>query len=195
MYASVPYQTPYIRLTCRLGVAVGHARDSEIQNLRLAALIHHNVARFQIPVNDEALVGMVYGLADLSHQLQPLARVQLMRFRILQQRFSLNELHREIGLRPASGIGSAGFMDLGNARVLQPAKRLRFLLEPPQHLGAGSAGFDDLKCHPAAGLFLFGLIYHPHAAFTQEPQNPIPANGGRQSRLDSVGRGNPGDFV
>src|SRR5215472_16221344 len=55
----------------------------------------------------------------------------------------------------------------------------------------------ERKRHRAAGLFLF-LIYHPHAAFTQKPQNPIPANGGRQSRpnrLDSVGRGNPGDFV
>jgi hypothetical protein len=40
----------------------------------LAALIHQNVARFEIPVNDTALMRMVYGLANLRHQFQPSAR-------------------------------------------------------------------------------------------------------------------------
>jgi eukaryotic-like serine/threonine-protein kinase len=78
---------------------------------------------------------MLDRFADLRHELQPLARVQLMRFGIFQQRLAADELHGEMGLRAESAIGRVCLMDLRNAGVLQTAERFRFPLEAPQQRG------------------------------------------------------------
>ena len=93
------HDLPHIGLARVFGIDVGHAGHTEIQNLRLAALIHQNIAGLEIAVNDPSLMRMVHGVANLRHQLQPLPRVQLMALRILEQRVATYELHREIRLR------------------------------------------------------------------------------------------------
>ena len=80
------HQLPHIGLARGLRVAIGHSRHTKIQNLRLTTFVHQNVARFQIAVNDTALMRTVHAIADLSHEIQPLARVQLKGFSMLQQR-------------------------------------------------------------------------------------------------------------
>ena len=75
-----PHNLPPIGLPRGLSIAVRRARSAEIQNLRLARILHQNVARLQVAVNDAPLMSMIHGLADFEHQLQPFAGVQMLRF-------------------------------------------------------------------------------------------------------------------
>ena len=129
-----PHELSQIGLARGLGIGIGGARHAEIDDLGLAGLIHQDVARFQIAMDDAPLVRMVHGFADLDHQLQPLPRAQVVRLGIPQQRRALNELHGEIRLRAESAIGGAGFIDLRDAGMVQAAERLGFVLEAPQQL-------------------------------------------------------------
>jgi hypothetical protein len=84
-------------------------------------------------LNDAALM-IMYGFTNLCYKLQPLARAQLVLFRILVERFAAYEFHREVGLRPASAIGRTSFMNLGNAGRLSPPEYLRLQPETSQQL-------------------------------------------------------------
>src|SRR5262249_12069788 len=146
------------------GLTIRRARDPEVDYLGLTAFINKNVARFEVAVNDAALMGMVYGVAHLGHELEALPHVQPMRLGMLLERRAAHELHREVRLRSESCVGSARFVDLGNAWMLQLAKRVGLLLEAPEQCRARHAALDDLERNPAAGLFLLGLIYGAHTA-------------------------------
>ena len=71
---------------------------------------------------------------------------------VFQKGLAADELHGEVRLRAEAGVGRAGFVDLRDARVLQPAERLRFLFEAAQQLRAGKSGLDDLQRDGAARL-------------------------------------------
>ena len=73
-------QLSHVGLTGRLHIAVGHAGQTKIENLGLAVLLHQNVSRFQIAVDDAALMGMLDRFANLNHERESLARVQMLRF-------------------------------------------------------------------------------------------------------------------
>src|SRR6185295_16273230 len=160
---------PQIGLYSRSRIAIGDTRNAEIEDFRLAGLVNQYVGWFEIAVDEAALMRMVYGFADLHHDLQTFARVQMMGFGMIPRCAAVNKLHREIGLRSEAGIHSAGFVDLSDAGVLQSAKRLRFLTKAPHQFGAGHAGLDDLEGHDAPGLALFGFIDSTHSAFTDQP--------------------------
>ena len=95
---------------------------------------------------------------------------------ILQEGLAADKLHGEVGLRAEAGIGSAGFIDLRNAHVLQPAKRLGLLFEPTEQLGAGESRLDDFQGDGSARQFLFGLVHSAHAAFADHPDDPVAAD-------------------
>ena len=105
------------------GVAVGCSRYTEIENFRLAGLIHENVARLKVAVDDPALMRVVNGVADPGHEIQPLASCQLMRIGVLEQRLTADEFHGEIRLWSESGLSGSCFVDLGNPGMLQASER------------------------------------------------------------------------
>src|SRR5271169_6748279 len=94
-----------------------------------------------------------------------------------RERQPADELHGEIRLRPEAGIVRAGFVDLSDARVLQAAQGLGFVLKPPQSFGRAESWLDDFERPAAARLFLLGLIHGAHTALAQQTNNPIPADG------------------
>jgi hypothetical protein len=114
---------------------------------------HQNVARFQIAVNQPALMRMVYSVADLHHDFQPLPRVQTVCFGIIQQRPATDKLHGKVGLRPGPRIRGTGFINLRNPGVLQPAQRLRLLIKSPHQYIVSSAvcapAFRPCKVRPS----------------------------------------------
>ena len=59
-----------------LYVGVGHARDAEVEDLRLALLVDEDVLGLEVAVDDPFLVRVVDGIADLGDELQPLPRAQ-----------------------------------------------------------------------------------------------------------------------
>src|SRR5262245_58672326 len=60
-----------VGLQRRLGVTVRDARYSEIENLRLSVLVHQNVARFEVAMDQAPLVRMVDRVTHLCQNLQP----------------------------------------------------------------------------------------------------------------------------
>ena len=65
-------QLAELGLPRRVGVAVGETRDAEVEDLRLTRLVDQDVARLEVAMDDAALVGVLHGVADLRHQLEPL---------------------------------------------------------------------------------------------------------------------------
>jgi len=112
-------------------IAVGEARDTEIEDLGLAALVDNDVAGFQIAMNDAAFVGVLYGITDFRCQFQLLTNAQTMLACICVERFAMNQLHRKERLLPEAGVEHAGVVNLCDARMLQTCQRFRLLLEAP----------------------------------------------------------------
>jgi hypothetical protein len=107
-----------IGLAGGLGVRISYARDAEIEDLGLAALVHQDVGRLQIAVNDAALVGVVHGVADARHEFEPLAGTQGAIAGVGGEREASHQFHGEEGLRSLAGLGRAGFVNLGDAGML-----------------------------------------------------------------------------
>src|SRR6185295_13258134 len=172
-------------------IAVGDARNAEIEDLGLAGLVDQYVCRFEIAVNEAALMRMVHRVADLHHDLQTLTGVQMVRFGILPRRDPTNKLHCEVRLRSEARIHGASFIDLGDAGMLQSAKRLGFLFKAAQQFRSRHTGLDNLECDGAAGLALFGFIDGAHSAFANQPENPVSTNDRRTrgNRWILAGRG------
>ena len=124
---------PDIRLPRRLRVTVGEPGDAEVQNLRLAVFADQNVRRFQITMDQPALVRMLHRIADSRHQLQPLLHVELMRVAIFQQGLPPHQLHRKKRLSPEGRLGRARVVNLRNPRMLQASQSLCLVLETPEH--------------------------------------------------------------
>ena len=115
-----------------------------------------------------------------NRSVEPLAKAEATAVGVVAQRRTADELHREVRLRAVAGVGRSRIVDLSDARMLQPAERLRFLCEAAQQLGAGQSRLDDLQRHRAAGLILLSLIDGAHAALTDQANDPVAADPGGQ---------------
>ncbi len=147
-------------------------------------LVHQNVRRLQIAMNDAALVRIVDGVADLGHQLQPLLRARVVRRGVVRQGLPAgDELHGEVRLHSGSGIGGARFIHLRNARMVQPCQRVGLLRETPQQARAGPGAFDHFERNDAAGLILFSLVDRAHAAFAEQAKDAVVADASRDRRI------------
>ena len=111
------HELPKVGLARSRHVRVGDAGNPEIENFGLPVLVHKNVARFKIAVNDPAQVSVVYGFAHLGHEFQSLMQVEVVRVRMLCQWRTTDQLHSEIGLWSEASVRRPGFIDLSNARV------------------------------------------------------------------------------
>ena len=116
-------------------VAIDCSRHTEIEDLGLAGFIDEDIARFEIAVDDTALMGVFNPFADAGHELQPLVSCQLMRIGVFEQGLTMDEFHGEIRLWSETIVSSARFIDLCNARMLQSSQRKQFLLEAADQLG------------------------------------------------------------
>ena len=157
-------------------------RDAEVEDLRLTRLVNDDVAGLEVAMNETALVRVMHRVADLDHHLEPIAEAEMTAVGVFAQRRTADELHREVRLRLEASVGRAGVVDLGNARMLQPAERLRFLSEAAQQLGTDQSRFDDFECNRTPGLILLGLVDRAHAAFADQTNDAVAADRGRQRR-------------
>jgi hypothetical protein len=173
-------QLPDVSLTRRLGVAVGDPRQPEIQDLGLAVLVDQDIARFQIAMDDAALMGVLNGFTDLNHQSQALARVQVPRIGIFTKGLAADDFHGEVRLEAKPRIGRASLVDLRDTGVMEAAERLEFLVEAAEEFGAGPGGLDDLQRNSPTRSVLLGLIHRSHPALAQQANNPVAPNVGRK---------------
>jgi len=138
------------------------ARDTEVEHLRAAILLHEDVPGLQVAVDDPVSVGVFHGVTDPGQQLEPLAEVE--RPGVLQEGPAVHELHGQIGEVPEGALESARCVDLGNVGVPQPGEQLHLELEPLLGLRRDRVGAQDLEGDIAAGLVLLGEIDAAHPA-------------------------------
>src|SRR5215472_3113820 len=81
------------------------------------------------------------------------------------------------------GFGVAGFVDLRDTRMLQPAERLCLLLKSAQEFVRNESRLDNLQCDGSTGLLLLGFVHRSHSALRNQTANAVaPDRGRKQSR-------------
>ncbi len=156
---------------------MGHA---EVEHLWLAGVIHKDVARLQVAMNDTLVMSVLHRVAHLRQQLQARSRVQSAISRVLVHRHTANELHGEEG--PAVHT-DARFVHLRDTGMLQPRQDFCFVSEAAEQLGCCASRANHLESNGAARVVLFGLVNGPHATFAVSPQDAVAADESRQPGL------------
>src|SRR5579862_7884617 len=124
--------------------------DTEVEDLRLTALVDRNVRGLEIAVNDAAQMRMMHRIADLGHQFQPLAGGEVMRLDVAVQPLALDQLHRKERLESKCRGGRAGVVHLRDAWMLQTAEQGDLPMEAPHQIGPGEVRLDDFEGDSAA---------------------------------------------
>ena len=99
---------------------------------------------------------------------------------VVVQRTAAHQLHREVRLDAVTRLGDARVVDLRDARVLQAAEDLGFVLEAAQMRRAGQPGTNHLQRDAAMGPILLRLVDDAHRAFADDAEDAI--------RADSLGK-------
>ena len=120
-------------------VGVGGVGHAEVEHLRLAGLIHQDVGRLEVAVDDALVVGVLHRVAHPRHQLDAGGEVEAVTVGVLVQGQAADELHGEERL---AVVGEAGLVDLGDAGVVQPGQDLGLVGEALEQGAGGQAGAD-----------------------------------------------------
>jgi hypothetical protein len=143
-------------------------RDAEVNDYghpRRARIVDRDedVRRFEVPVDDAFLVGVLNGLAGLDEQVEPLARGKPVLIAEVGDLDPPNQLHDKIG--PA-GLCRPSIQDLGDVRMIHHCQRLALGFEPRNDALGVHPELDYLQGHAAAHRFLlFRHIDYTAAAF------------------------------
>ncbi len=133
-----------------LAVAVDATDQSEVDHERLAAVVDQDIGRFQIAVQDSALVGVLHRVGDCRHQLG--RRPRLLEFREpLREISPLDELHAE----EATAVLFADVVDRHDIGMIELGDRLGLVAKPPRGIGTRPPGVTNhLERYQAVEAFL-----------------------------------------
>src|SRR5258706_7777785 len=174
-----PDEFSKVRSAGDLRIAIGDARDAEIQNFRLPGFIDQDVARLQIAMNNAAVVSLLRGLADLDDQIQALRRRQAVSGGILEQRVAMDSVHGE----ERSSTHDSGFENLRDAGMLETPERMRFLREAAENFRNSQAGLHHFEGDDSARTLLFGFVHNAHSTLADETDDAIGAEINGWARL------------
>jgi hypothetical protein len=149
--------------------------DAEIEQLGRAVAGDEHVVRLDVPMDDEVLMRVLDGAADLAEQLKPCGRVELPALAEVHDVLAFDVLHREVGKAVGS---SAAVEQRGDVRVVEAGEHLPFMTE---------AADDGLRIHAALedldrDAFVEGFVianaqkHLPHAAVAENAHEPVRAD-------------------
>ena len=140
-------------------------RQTEVDDLRrrfTAQLAHQDVRRFQVTVQDSALVRVINRPADWNQQADPRTNREVALVAIADDGSARDEFHDEE--RPAE-FGRAAVKHRGDIRMIHHRQGLALRFEAGQDLARVHARFDQLDRDLAAnGLRLLRQPDAPHPA-------------------------------
>ena len=143
------------------GIGFENLGQSEVGQIRFARLIEQNIARFEVAVEDAALVGMVNRPGDLNHELDSGALSQGLGLELSRQVGPINQPHG----KELPAVRLANLIDGSNVRVIQPGGRLCLGLEPLHHARTGQfARRNHLEGHLPVWTPLARAEDNPHPA-------------------------------
>lgn len=126
-------------------------------------------------MNNEVLMRIVNGSANLQEELQTSAKSKLMFGAIFGNGLTFNQLHYQIG---DSLVGGASVKKLGEVGVIEASENLPFVLEASENGRAVLAGTDELERNLFSKLIVGaeGAIHLSHAAFADLFDDFVGAN-------------------
>ena len=112
--------------------------DPEIEQARRTGLIDQNIGRLDIAMNDQAVVGKLYRLADLAKQLQPCPQPKLLALAPGGDIQAPHVLHHQVGLTPRQGAtvqetGDVGMTEISQHLALAPKTRMQISAQRQRH--------------------------------------------------------------
>lgn len=151
---------------------VQQAGDAEVQQLHLAALVHQDIARLEVAVDDQAAVGEGHGREHLQKERQHPGRRPGLARHPLVDGLAVHLLHGQIGL----ALGAeAGVVEPRDMRVLQTGQQIALVDEALAHalrrLQLAQRQLQGHAAQHAAGLL--GGPDHGHAALAQRRQQAV----------------------
>src|SRR5690606_7249102 len=119
-------------------------RYAEVQKLGYAVRSDQDVCRLQISMNDQILVRIPNGIANLREKLKALPKVQVTAVAIAIDGFAFDVLHDEVRL---AVFHLTGIQEACNVRMVQVCENLT--LGPEEGIKAylGSGGVEDLDAN------------------------------------------------
>jgi hypothetical protein len=159
-------------------IRIGDSGQAEVEDLhdgwsrrRIRLRLDDHVRRFEIPVDDAALVGVAHPFTDLEEERQTGANPAFARPSDRRERRegfaqgrSTHELHGEV----VAVVRLAGLVDGGDVRVLKPRERpdLAFVETKPPSVDEGAAA-NDLQRDAPPRVVLLGLVHDTHATLAE----------------------------
>src|SRR5262249_1919735 len=131
-------------------------------------------SRLDVTMNNPFLVRMMDGPANLHEKMQALAGIQPLFIAIPRYRDAFDQFHDE---KRAAGCRRTAIEDLGDVWMFHQCQRLPLRFEARKDVLGIHPEFDDFDGHqPADGLFLFGHVNDPAAAFANFLKKFVVAN-------------------
>ena len=148
-------------------------RETEIQNLCLAARSQKNVCRFDVAMDDAFLVRCIERVGDFDGPIQQELNLDGLTLDAVFQRRAFHHLHDDE--RPA--LMFADVMNHTDVGMIEGSGRPRLALKALERLGVGCELFrQELKRYGSAERGIFGLVNHSHPATAQLLQNAVVRN-------------------
>jgi hypothetical protein len=147
--------------------------DAEIQELRDATLCDEDVARLEVPVDDEALMRELNRFADLAEETQTFFHPELSATAIEVDGGALDVLRNQV--RQAV-LGRAPVQDPSDVRMLQVGEDLSFAPEAADDLFGVQPTFENLDGDPLLELAVSARpeVDASHPAYADLPNDPVP---------------------
>ena len=136
-----------------------HLRQTEVEDLCLAALGDEEIRGFEIAVDDARTVRRIERIRDLLAERGDLLDGERLPLDRMLDRLSPQSLHHQEGL----AFVHADVVDRADVRMIQRRRRARLTLEAIERMGAPAGFFrQELDRHPAAELGVLRLVDHTH---------------------------------
>ena len=137
-------------------------RQPKIEHLRLSALRHENIRRFDVAVDYSFGVRRIQSFRDLNPEFQRFFQWKRFPMDVTAQRFPVNEFHGD----ESPSVLLANVIDRANARMIQSRCGSRFAAKSLQHLRVlRHFLWQEFQSNGAGQPCVHGLIDHSHPTF------------------------------
>ena len=155
----------------RLGQRVGlrlrtleQFREAEVDDLRVAVAVDHDVLGLEIAVDDPALVRLRDRFRDLRQRLEQLRQTRAV-VDARAQRRAVDELHRDVRNSLVVNLRLIDRVDVDDVRMIERRSRARLLAKALQAVGIdGEAPRQDLDRDAAVQPLVDGGVHRAHPA-------------------------------
>ena len=118
-------------------------------------------------MDDTFLVRVLHRVADALDQPEARAQIEVVLLAVRLQVGPVDVLHREERVFADRRFERAGFIDLRDARMVQPAEDVGFHAETAQPIARDVRGMQDLERDASSRRLLQRLVHHAHTALAE----------------------------